>query len=73
MSAFHGQMGMYVRAYAYMLSHGADGLRQVAEDAVLNANYHEGPPVGPDEPGLPGRPVHARGPVRRQPGWKAPA
>jgi glycine dehydrogenase subunit 2 len=37
--AFHGQMGMYVRALAYMLSHGADGLRQVAEDAVLNANY----------------------------------
>jgi glycine dehydrogenase subunit 2 len=39
MCAFHGQMGMYIRAYAYMLSHGADGLRQVAEDAVLNANY----------------------------------
>ena len=39
MTAFHGQMGMYVRAYAYMLSHGADGLRQAAEDAVLNANY----------------------------------
>jgi glycine dehydrogenase subunit 2 len=39
MSAFHGQMGMFVRAYAYMRSHGADGLRQVAEDAVLNANY----------------------------------
>jgi len=39
MSAFHGQMGMYVRALSYMLSHGADGLRQVAEDAVLNANY----------------------------------
>ena len=39
MSAFHGQMGMYVRAYAYMRSHGSDGLRQVAEDAVLNANY----------------------------------
>ncbi len=39
MSAFQGQMGMFVRAYAYMLSHGADGLRQVAEDAVLNANY----------------------------------
>jgi glycine dehydrogenase subunit 2 len=37
--AFHGQMGMYVRALTYMLSHGADGLRQVAEDAVLNANY----------------------------------
>ncbi len=39
MSAFHGQMGMYVRALTYMMSHGADGLRQVAEDAVLNANY----------------------------------
>jgi glycine dehydrogenase subunit 2 len=39
MCAFHGQMGMYVRALAYILSHGADGLRQVAEDAVLSANY----------------------------------
>jgi len=39
MCAFHGQMGMFVRAYAYMLSHGADGLKQVAEDAVLAANY----------------------------------
>ncbi len=37
--AFHGQMGMFVRALAYMMSHGADGLSQVAEDAVLNANY----------------------------------
>src|SRR5688572_16162974 len=39
MCAFHGQMGMFVRAYAWMLSHGADGMRQAAEDAVLNANY----------------------------------
>ncbi|HVN00518.1 MAG TPA: aminomethyl-transferring glycine dehydrogenase subunit GcvPB [Caulobacteraceae bacterium] len=39
MCAFHGQMGMYVRALTYMMSHGSDGLRQVAEDAVLNANY----------------------------------
>lgn len=39
MKAFHGQMGMFVRALAYMLSHGGDGLRQVAEDAVLAANY----------------------------------
>ncbi len=39
MTAFHGQMGMFTRALTYMLSHGADGLRQVAEDAVLNANY----------------------------------
>ncbi|WP_306250472.1 aminomethyl-transferring glycine dehydrogenase subunit GcvPB [Parvularcula sp. IMCC14364] len=39
MTAFHGQMGMFVRALSYMLSHGADGLKQAAEDAVLNANY----------------------------------
>ena len=39
MTAFHGQMGMFVRALSYMMSHGADGLRQAAEDAVLNANY----------------------------------
>ncbi|PKB25038.1 glycine dehydrogenase (decarboxylating) beta subunit [Novosphingobium kunmingense] len=39
MAAFHGQMGMFTRALTYILSHGADGLKQVAEDAVLNANY----------------------------------
>ena len=39
MTAFHGQMGMFTRALSYILSHGADGLRQVAEDSVLNANY----------------------------------
>ena len=39
MSAFHGQMGMFVRALAYMLSHGQDGLKQASEDAVLSANY----------------------------------
>src|SRR5208337_4822679 len=39
MSAFHGQMGMFVRALSFILSHGSDGLRQVAEDAVLSANY----------------------------------
>jgi glycine dehydrogenase subunit 2 len=39
MSAFHGQMGMFTRALAYILSHGADGLRQASEDAVLSANY----------------------------------
>ncbi len=39
LTAFHGQMGMYVRALSYMLSHGSDGIRQAAEDAVLNANY----------------------------------
>ncbi len=39
MTAFHGQMGMFTRALTYIMSHGADGLRQVSEDAVLNANY----------------------------------
>ena len=39
MCAFHGQMGMFVRAMSYMLSHGSDGMRQASEDAVLNANY----------------------------------
>jgi glycine dehydrogenase subunit 2 len=37
--AFHGQMGMFVRALAFILSHGADGLKQASEDAVLSANY----------------------------------
>ena len=39
MCAFHGQMGMFTRALAYILTHGADGLAQVSGDAVLNANY----------------------------------
>src|ERR1700743_106311 len=37
--AFHGQMGMFVRALSFILSHGADGLKQASEDAVLSANY----------------------------------
>ncbi|MEO0809384.1 MAG: aminomethyl-transferring glycine dehydrogenase subunit GcvPB [Pseudomonadota bacterium] len=39
LTAFHGQMGMFVRALTYMLSHGSNGMRQASEDAVLNANY----------------------------------
>lgn len=39
MKSFHGQMGMFIRALAYMMSHGADGLKRVAEDSVLSANY----------------------------------
>ena len=39
LKGFHGQMGMFTRALTYMLSHGADGLRQASGDAVLNANY----------------------------------
>ena len=37
--AFMGNFGMAVRALAYMLANGPDGLRQTTEDAVLNANY----------------------------------
>lgn len=37
--AFYGNYGMFVRALAYILANGPDGLRQTTEDAVLNANY----------------------------------
>jgi glycine dehydrogenase subunit 2 len=37
--AFWGQFGMLVRAYTYIRMHGAQGLREVSEYAVLNANY----------------------------------
>ncbi len=37
--AFHGHFGMLVRAFTYIAMHGRDGLRTVAENAVLNANY----------------------------------
>jgi glycine cleavage system P protein (glycine dehydrogenase) subunit 2 len=36
---FHGNYGCFVRAYAYICSLGGDGLRDVSEVAVLNANY----------------------------------
>jgi glycine dehydrogenase subunit 2 len=36
---FYGNFGMFVRALAYILANGPDGLRQTTEDAVLNANY----------------------------------
>jgi glycine dehydrogenase subunit 2 len=39
MKAFHGQFGVLVRAFTYILMHGAQGLREVSEYAVLNANY----------------------------------
>ena len=39
LKGYNGQFGMHVRALSYMLSHGADGLQRVSEDAVLNANY----------------------------------
>ncbi|MBV9088112.1 MAG: aminomethyl-transferring glycine dehydrogenase subunit GcvPB [Acidobacteriaceae bacterium] len=37
--AFYGNFGMHVRALAYIMANGPDGLRQTTEDAVLNANY----------------------------------
>ncbi|HEV3474556.1 MAG TPA: aminomethyl-transferring glycine dehydrogenase subunit GcvPB [Actinomycetota bacterium] len=36
---FHGNFGVLVRAYAYVFGNGGDGLREVAERAVLNARY----------------------------------
>ena len=39
LKGFSGQFGMHIRALTYIMSHGADGLKQVSEDAVLNANY----------------------------------
>jgi glycine dehydrogenase subunit 2 len=36
---FYGNFGVLTKAYAYIRSLGAEGLRQVAQDAVLNANY----------------------------------
>ena len=37
--SFFGNVGVLVRMYCYLRSHGPDGLRQIAEDAVLAANY----------------------------------
>lgn len=37
--AFWGNFGIIIRAYAYILSLGVDGLKRVGEIAVLNANY----------------------------------
>ena len=39
MNAHFGSFGVFVRAYAYILHHGAAGLRANSEHAVLNANY----------------------------------
>ncbi|OHT16367.1 putative glycine dehydrogenase [decarboxylating] subunit 2 [Tritrichomonas foetus] len=39
MKAYHGQFMTLLRALAYVLALGGDGLKQVAADAVMNANY----------------------------------
>ncbi len=36
---FYGNFGIMVRAYTYILMHGPDGLREIAETAITNANY----------------------------------
>jgi glycine dehydrogenase subunit 2 len=36
---YYGNFGVLVRAYTYIRMHGAEGLRRIAENAVLNANY----------------------------------
>lgn len=38
-SPFYGNFGVCLKAYAYILLHGAQGLKEVSENAVLNANY----------------------------------
>lgn len=38
-SGFYGNMAVLVRAYAYIITMGSDGLRKASEYAVLNANY----------------------------------
>lgn len=39
LKAFFGNFGMLVRAYAYILRYGRNGISRIAENAVLNANY----------------------------------
>ena len=39
MKAFYGHFGMMVRAYTYISMYGHKGLKEIAEGAVLNANY----------------------------------
>lgn len=37
--SFFGNVGMFIRAYAYIRMLGADGIQRVSRDAILNANY----------------------------------
>ena len=38
-NGFHGSFGVLVRAYAYIRAVGAEGMREVSENAIINANY----------------------------------
>ncbi len=39
MHTFYGNFGMHVRALAYIMSLGRDGLKSISENAIINANY----------------------------------
>jgi glycine dehydrogenase subunit 2 len=58
MHGFHGNVGVLVRAYAYVFLHGSDGLRAVSELACLNANYLASLVAGEYPTAYPGRPMH---------------
>jgi glycine dehydrogenase subunit 2 len=55
---FNGNFGVLVRAYAYVFGNGGDGLRAVAERAVLNANYLAHRVKGEYPLAFDGRPMH---------------
>ncbi len=55
---FHGNFGVLVRAFAYVFGHGRDGLREVGERAVLNANYLACQVRDQYPLAFPGRPMH---------------
>ena len=57
--SFFGNTGILFRAYCYIMSHGPDGLKGIAEHAVLNANYLMSL-VNDVYPGSVRRTVHAR-------------
>ena len=58
MHGFHGNVGVLVRAYAYVFAHGADGLKAVSERATLNANYLLSLVQGAFPAAYPDRPMH---------------
>jgi glycine dehydrogenase subunit 2 len=55
---FHGNFGVLVRAFAYVFAHGREGLREVGERAVLNANYLASLVTEAYPLAFPGRPMH---------------
>jgi glycine cleavage system P protein (glycine dehydrogenase) subunit 2 len=55
---FHGNFGVLVRAFAYVFGHGRDGLREVGERAVLNANYLASSVKGAYPLAFEGKPMH---------------